>query len=298
MKIINFGSLNIDKVYNVNNFVVAGETIASNSMKLFPGGKGLNQTIAIARAGGEVYHAGAVGYDGQLLEECLKKDKVKVDYLQKLNEPSGHAIIQVTREGENAIIVDSGANGKIDNQYVDKVLMNFNRDDLLLIQNEVSNVGYIIKKAHELGLTIIFNPSPITREVFSYPLALVDIFILNEIEGEALTKEENPINIVKKLHQLYPKAKIILTLGEKGSIYKNGEDYQEFGIYKNKVVDTTAAGDTFCGYFITCLSKNIEPALAMKYASGASSIAISKEGASSSIPYMEEVQDFINKCEN
>jgi len=118
------------------------------------------------------------------------------------------------------------------------------------------------------------------------------------VEGEALTKKQKPVEIVERLVQLYPKAKIILTLGEKGSVYKGGDEHNQFGIYKNKVVDTTAAGDTFCGYFITCLSKNIEIALAMKYASAASSISISREGATTSIPYMSEVQEFIDNCGN
>lgn len=293
MKILNFGSLNIDRVYQVDNFVKAGETISSLSMKFFPGGKGLNQTVAIARAGGEVYHAGCIGHDGELLENCLKEDKVSLNYIQKVDESSGHAIIQVSPEGQNAIIVYPGANAKVGKKYIDSVLNDFEKGDIILLQNEISNVGYIMERAHELGLRIAFNPSPITGGINSYPLGFVDIFILNEIEGAALTGKTEIKDILDILERKYPNAQIVLTLGEKGSCYKYRETYAEFGIYKNNVVDTTAAGDTFCGYFLTCISKDVAPVLAIQYASAASSIAVSKEGASTSVPYMEQVEEFM-----
>lgn len=294
MKILNFGSLNIDNVYQVNNFVKAGETISSYTLNLYPGGKGLNQTVAIARAGGEVYHAGLIGSkDGELLENCLKGENVNLQHLKKIDGPSGHAIIQVNKNGQNAIIVYPGSNFKVEREFVDSVLENFDKGDLILLQNEINNVGYIMEKAHEQGLKIVFNPSPITENITEFPLHMVDIFILNEIEGAALSGENEDGNVLEKLSGMYPDATIILTLGEKGSCYKYGSRYEKFDIYKNNVVDTTAAGDTYCGYVLACLAKGMDLSEAISYGSAASSIAVSRAGASSSIPRYSEVDKFL-----
>lgn len=294
MKILNFGSLNIDNVYNVDHFVRDGETISSCSLNHYPGGKGLNQTIAIARAGGDVFHAGAIGIkDGEFLEDCLKKDKVNIEYLIKVNEPSGHAIIQINPKGQNAILVYPGSNFKLEKEFIDSTLKNFGKGDFVLLQNEINNVDYIIEKAHELEIKIIFNPSPITGNITSYPLHLVDIFVLNEIEGAILSGENKEDRILNKLTDIYPNAIVILTLGEKGSCYKYKDEFEKFSIYKNTVVDTTAAGDTYCGYFIAGLARKMNISQSIQFASAASSIAVSRVGASTSIPYYPEVRQFI-----
>lgn len=298
MKILNFGSLNIDNVYQVDHFVREGETISTYSLNHYPGGKGLNQTIAIARAGGDVFHAGAIGInDGEFLEDCLKKDKVNVQNLMKVNEPSGHAIIQVNSKGQNAIIVYPGSNYCLEKEFIDSTLNKFCKDDFVLLQNEINNVDYIMERAHELGIKIIFNPSPITENISVYPLHLVDIFILNEIEGAILSGEKEENNILNKLADNYPNAIIVLTLGEKGSCYKYKDEYEKFSIYKNTVVDTTAAGDTYCGYFIAALAKKMNMSQSIQFASAASSIAVSRAGASTSIPYFSEVKQFIAEYE-
>lgn len=296
MKILNFGSLNVDNVYQVDHFVRDGETISTHTLNLYPGGKGLNQTIAIARAGGEVFHAGAIGInDGELLEDCLKKEKVNIKYLLKVNEPSGHAIIQVNSKGQNAIIVYPGSNYCLDKEFIDTTLSKFGKDDFVLLQNEINNVDYIMERAHELGIKIIFNPSPITEKINSYPLHLVDIFILNEIEGAIISGEKEEEKILNKLADKYPNSVIVLTLGEKGSCYKYKDEFQKFGIYKNNVVDTTAAGDTYCGYLIAGLAKKMNISESINLASAASSISVSRAGASTSIPYFEEVQQFLSE---
>lgn len=299
MKILNFGSLNVDNVYQVDHFVRDGETISTHSLKFYPGGKGLNQTIAIARAGGEVYHAGAIGInDGELLEDCLKKEKVNIENLMKVNEPSGHAIIQVNSKGQNAIIVYPGSNYCLSKEFIDSTLNKFDRDDFVLLQNEINNVDYIMERAHASGIKIIFNPSPITEKINSYPLHLVDIFILNEIEGAIISGEKEENKILDKLADTYPDAIIVLTLGEKGSCYKYKNEYEKFSIYKNNVIDTTAAGDTYCGYLIAGLAKKMNISEAIKLAGAASSISVSRAGASTSIPYFSEVQQFLSEYNN
>lgn len=295
MKILNLGSLNIDRVYNVHKFVAAGETISAEKFGIFLGGKGFNQSIAIARAGGEVYHAGAVGTDGEGLISLLEEEKVHLDYLRQVKGPSGHAVIQVDDTGQNSIIVYAGANGAVDQAYIDEVLGHFDQGDLLLLQNEVSNVGYAILKAHEKGMKVAFNPSPITPDLFKYPLGLVDFFILNELEGKALTGEKEYEAILDAMSAAYPNSVSVLTVGEDGVIYRDHRRQLECGIYKVSVMDTTAAGDTFCGYFLAGLSQGRSIEEILKNASMASAIAVSRKGASPSIPTFKEVNDFLGE---
>lgn len=298
MKILSFGSLNIDKVYKVTDFVHAGETISSLEFNLFPGGKGLNQSIAAARAGAQVYHAGAIGGDGELLKATLTGAGVHTKHLKTCEAPSGHAIIQVNSKGQNCIIICAGANGQITNEDVDSSMADFERGDILLLQNEINNLPYIMKKGNELGLQIVFNPSPITPELTSYPLEYVDIFIVNEIEGALLSGEKDNDKILEGLASRYPKARILLTLGSDGCMYKDSEQETGFGIFNTKVVDTTAAGDTFCGYFLACICEGKNAADAIRLATAASSIAVSRKGASTSIPDMREVIEFLSMQAN
>jgi ribokinase len=200
MKILNFGSLNIDYVYSVDHFVEPGETILANDLKTFCGGKGLNQSIAIARAGGEIYHAGCVGQDGQILLDKLNDHGVNTQYINMLPGPSGHAIIQVNRNGQNCIFLFGGANQKITKAFIDQVLANFEKGDILLLQNEINHMPYIMGEAHKKGLDIALNPSPISRSLVKYPLQFVKYFILNEIEGKKLSGQASPEKIVERIN--------------------------------------------------------------------------------------------------
>ena len=294
MKILNFGSLNIDKVYNVKNFVQPGETILSLDFNTFCGGKGLNQSVALARAGANVYHAGAVGTDGKILTDMLKDAGVHMDYLQSLDCASGHAIIEINQHGQNRIIVCPGSNGQVTPEYADQVLSHFESGDILLLQNEISSIPYIMERAWEKGMKIALNPSPVNEALYSYPLEKASWLIVNETEGQLLSDaastEEH--EILEKLQAKYPNASIVLTLGEKGAYYQdeNGSIFQPS--YKVKAVDTTAAGDTFCGFLLACLAAGDTPAAAMETATRASAIAVSREGAAPSIPSRAEVEAF------
>lgn len=292
VKILSLGSLNVDRVYNVEEFVNAGETISAQKFELFLGGKGFNQSIALARAGVEVYHAGAVGADGMDLIRLLEKESVHVDYLQQLEIPSGHAIIQVNRKGLNSIIVYAGANGAIGQDYIGQTLARFEQGDILLLQNEISNVGYAMQKAHEMGIRVVFNPSPVTRGLYEYPLDLVDCFILNELEGKALTGKTDYEEILAAMLSQYPRATLVLTVGRDGVIYRDSRQCARHGIYNVPVVDTTAAGDTFCGYFLAGMARGEPLEQILENASIASSLAVSRKGASASIPYKKEVTAF------
>lgn len=295
MKILNFGSLNVDRVYQVGDFVRAGETILATDLKFFPGGKGLNQTIGCAKAGGNIYHVGNIGEDGQILKECLLENHVPLDYIRELPGDGGHTALQVNENGQNAIIVFSGTNHRMDKDFVDQIMKNVEPGDMILMQNEINNVPYVMEAAKSAGAFIVLNPSPITPELTSYPLHLVDLFILNEIEGNCLTGETEPDAILEKFASLYPEAQIVLTLGGDGSCYSfRGESIKQ-SIYRSNVVDTTAAGDTYCGYLLTSLSQGKTAAEALKIASAASSIAVSRAGAAVSIPTMDEVIPFMEQ---
>ncbi len=293
MKIINFGSLNYDKVYGVKNFVTKGETVLAESYSEFLGGKGLNQSVALARAGGKVYHFGAVGNDGQALADYLTASGVDVSLLMQKDTVSGHAIIQIAH-GQNCIIVYGGANQMIEKSDIDHALEQFETGDLLLLQNEVSHGDYAIKVAKRKGLLVALNASPINEALMKAPLDLVDLFLVNEIEAKALAgcQSDNFQEILEALQAKYPKAAMVLTLGKSGVLYRNGDLQYSHGIYEVEVLDTTGAGDTFCGFFVAGLSQGIPTKECLRYASIASSLAVGKMGAAGSIPTKDEVMAF------
>ena len=295
MKIYNFGSLNVDRVYGVEDFVRAGETILAKSLSFFPGGKGLNQTIALARAGANVYHVGCIGRDGGILKDTLVENQVPLTYVKEMDADGGHTALQVSKSGQNAIIVYSGTNHMLTENFVDEVMQTIEPGDYVLMQNEINLVPYIIRKAKEAGAQVALNPSPITKELMSYPLEMVDLFIVNEIEGEAVTGEKEPQKILTAFREKYPHAKIVLTLGSEGSCYQDETTFAMQEIYKNTVVDTTGAGDTYCGYLLTCLMEDVPVKEALHMATAASSIAVSRQGAAPSIPKREEVEAFLKE---
>lgn len=291
MKILNFGSLNIDFVYQVDHMVRGGETISTRKMEKFCGGKGLNQSVALARAGAEVYHAGCIGKDGAELIKLMESSGVDCSFIHVMDEVSGHAIIQVDKEGENSILIYPGANGQITSEQIDSVLSNFERGDLLLLQNEINLLDEIIRKASERGMKIALNPSPIADNITSLPLDKITYFLLNEIEGKELTDKEDPDDIIQVLRKRYPHSIVVLTLGSKGSIYDDGDILCTHSIYKVDAVDTTAAGDTFTGYFLNAITSGVGPIRSLQTASKASALAVSRMGAAPSIPTMQEVNE-------
>ncbi|MEI6101870.1 MAG: ribokinase [Eubacteriales bacterium] len=290
-RILNFGSLNIDYVYDVDHFVRPGETLSSNSLNFYCGGKGLNQSVALARASACCYHAGAVGSeDGGFLVEVLQKNGVDVQFIAQKECRTGHAIIQVDRTGQNSILLFGGANQKITEEEIDRALEPFHSEDMLLLQNEINSIGSIMEKAAQKGMKILLNPSPMNLSIQKLPLHLVSLLIVNEIEAAELCNGDET-KLFRKWGNLYPKTAIVLTLGEKGVLYFNpveGKPYYH-GVYEVPVVDTTAAGDTFTGYFIAMIAQNNPVEKALELASIASAIAISRKGAEKSIPFLNEV---------
>lgn len=292
MKILNFGSLNLDYVYQVEHILIPGETLSSSDRTIFCGGKGLNQSIALAKAGITVYHAGMVGEGGEILLETCRENGVDTRFVRKIDGPCGHTVIQVDKDAQNCILLFGGANRSITREFVDEVLAFFEKGDVILLQNEINELGYIIDKASEKGMMIILNPSPYDNALDRCNLSKVSLFLVNEIEGYQITGEKEPEAILAKVRSIYPKAKIVLTLGSEGSVYQDENQIYRQGMYKVKAIDTTAAGDTFTGYFIASILENMSVEEGLKLAAKASAIAVSRPGATASIPLREEVQVF------
>lgn len=298
MKILSFGSLNIDYVYSVPHFVKKGETLSAKELNVYTGGKGLNQSIALARAGVETYQAGAIGTDGMFLLEQLKEAGVKTDLVKILDDVrTGNAIIQNDDEGDNCIVLFGGANQAITKEQVDEVFKDFTNEDYLLIQNESNELSYIVEKAKEEGMKIILNPSPMNEKIMKLPLDQIDYFILNEIEAMQILEMDKPEEIDGKyiaslLHERFKDATIVLTLGSEGSVCISDDEYVEQSIYKVKAIDTTAAGDTYTGYFIAGILNGKTIKESMDIASKASAIAVTRQGAAPSIPVLEEVEEY------
>jgi len=290
VRILNFGSLNIDYVYSVNKFVSPGETISCVSYKQYCGGKGLNQSLALARAGADVWHAGKIGVEGQFLKDRLAEDGVKVNFVEVVDEPTGHAIIQVDAKGENAIVIYGGANQTVSRADAERVIGTFSPNDILLLQNEISAMPDILKLAADKGLRVAFNPAPFGPEVFNYPMQGVDFFIVNETEGERLTGKTEPKDIAREMMKAFPKAVIILTLGAKGASYMDGRESFDVGAQKVEAVDTTAAGDTFIGFFLTLHTLGRDMRACLETACKAATLCATRRGAADSIPKMKEVE--------
>jgi ribokinase len=289
MKLLDFGSLNIDHTYQLPHLVKNGETLSSTQYQRSEGGKGFNQAVALAKAGREVFFAGAVGPDGKFLQKYLNTLHINTDYLQVLDAPTGHAIIQLDAAGQNSIILFGGTNVTISRKMIDETLAHFACGDYILLQNEISHGEYLIHAAHAKGMHVILNPSPFSPELLSWPLEKVEWLILNEIEGCDITGRSVPNEMLDELLRRFPQCHVVLTLGAEGSVYADADQRIHQAAIWTEAVDTTAAGDTFTGYFVHEMLKGEAIQSSLKTASYASSIAVSRHGASRSVPQMEEV---------
>lgn len=290
MKILNYGSMNIDRVYSVEHTVRPGETVLSGGMTLYCGGKGLNQSIAIAKAGGEIYHAGVLGEDGDMLLDALARHGVDTGHIKRVSGASSHTVIQVDAQGQNCIIVCQGENVRVTDEAIQQALEGFTQGDILVLQNELDNVPALLKQAAARCMTVVFNPSPISAALTGYPLEHVDWFLMNELEGEALTGESESPRILAEMARRHPHASVVLTLGAQGAYCVNGGHIYYQQAYPVKAVDTTAAGDTFTGYLVAGLSRGEPLQAVLERAARASSITVSRKGAADSIPDWRELE--------
>ena len=289
MRILNFGSCNIDYVYSLEHIVVPGETLSASKREVFPGGKGLNQSVAAARAGAEVYHAGVIGNDGAMLRKVLESSGADTRYLESADQPNGHAVIQVASNAQNSIFLYEGTNGMVTEEMIDRVLAFFGEGDILLLQNEISNVPYLIRKGHEKGMTVVFNPAPFDESLRSLELDRVDYLILNEVEASGFFGSQEVPAILAAAAK-WPGLHLLVTLGKDGCVYTDGKTRHACPAFRVEAVDTTAAGDTFAGYFVAMLAVGKTVAEAMRIGCAASALAVSAMGAAPSIPTLDRVE--------
>lgn len=285
--------MNIDYVYHVDHFVRPGETIRVRSRDIVCGGKGLNQAIALAKAGLDVTAAGFLGAEGQILLDILKENNVNTDYIRKLDQPNGHTVIQVDAHGNNNILYYPSTNEMFTEEMIDSWLSLLERDDVLVLQNETNLVPYMIKAAYEKGIRVSFNPSPVSSDISEYPLEKCSWIFINETEGETISGCSDPRDILDWFAQKYHDVCLILTLGETGAWYSYQKERVFSEAFRVKAVDTTAAGDTFTGYFLQAYLSSKDSLQALKQACAASALAVMRSGAAPSIPWMEEVMEFM-----
>jgi ribokinase len=296
MAVLDFGSCNMDLVYRVPYIVAPGETLTCLGYNKFPGGKGVNQAIALARAGTDVYMAGCVGTDDTVLRPLLRQEGVNCEYLSVVAQPTGQAIIQVDDRGENAIVAFPGANFEVTKERIDEVLSHFAPGDLLILQNEISNLPYLVDCAWERGLKILLNPSPFNRVIGQLDLDKLYCLILNEVEaGQFYQTDENVF--MERFFSEHPRVRVMLTLGSRGCVYMEGGRRFTQQAFRVDAVDTTAAGDTFTGFFVAGLCKEWPVKKTLRTASAAAALAVTRQGAAPSIPTMEEVLRRIDEME-
>ena len=293
MKALNFGSMNLDYVYLVDHFVQAGETISASSQSVKAGGKGLNQSIALARAGAEVWHAGCVGQGGEPLQALLKANGVHDEYLRRVETLQGNAVIQVNKAGENCILLFGGSNQCITEEQISETLSHFSTGDWLVMQNEVNLPDVLVKQAAAKGLKIALNPSPCNEKLHAVDFNKLTWILMNEIESEQLTGSAEPEKAWEILHQKYPRLSVLVTLGEEGSmawsVQQDSVAACRQEAFPVRAVDTTAAGDTYTGYFLSGLMAELPLRDCMRRAAKAAAIAVTKPGAAESIPTRAQV---------
>ena len=306
--IYNVGSINIDHVYRVPHLVRPGETLSSRSYCQVLGGKGANQTIAIARAGAEVTHIGAIGHHDAWVTQVLSSAGARVDDIAHCQElMSGHAIIQVDDAAENSIVLYHGANGAMPLDTVTQPLTRGARGDWLLLQNECAHLEAALMQAQRQGMLIAFNPAPMTADVARLPLEHVALLFLNEGEaidllatlegvnsGSISTLYTTPKAVMIRLRHHYPACACVLTLGARGALYGDTGVLLHQAAHQVTAIDTTAAGDTFVGYFMAATVRGATPECALSEAVAAAALCVQKEGASSSIPEYKDVIELLH----
>jgi ribokinase len=289
MAIYNLGSVNIDHVYRVPHLPEPGETLASTSFNSGLGGKGANQSIAVAKAGGQVLHIGAIGADGGWLADRMADAGVDTRYLSVIDVPTGHAIINVDDAAENVIVLFTGANRALTEEMVNNALSGAGVGDWLLLQNETNLGVYAAKTAKAKGMRVAYAAAPFDAEAAAAMLPVTDLLAVNHIEAAQLS-EALGVSAAD-----LPVAQVLITRGADGATLQSGDEEISVDAFKVDPVDTTGAGDTFLGYFLAALDLGRSAKDALTFASAASAIQVTKVGAAVAIPTADEVETFLKR---
>ena len=288
-KIINFGSINIDHVYRVPHLVKPGETLSSLDLVTGLGGKGANQSVAIARAGVSVAHVGRVFKGDRWAVALLASTGVDTDNIALIEGASGHAIIQVDDQGENAIVLHGGANQSFSIADIESALNHNQQARYLLMQNETNLLAETFELAQAKGIKIVLNPAPMTDNIKDLPLAKLDTLIVNRGEAEALCGAADIDQMTQQMAALAPQTRVVVTLGGDGAMLLANGEVTHMNSPSVDVVDTTGAGDTFVGYFLAGVAEGMNDHDALQRACLAGSIAVTRQGAITAIPDRSEV---------
>ena len=298
MRIYIVGSLNMDLVIRAARVPQGGETILGEGFLSNPGGKGANQAVAVAKLGGEAYMVGCVGREfGADLLETLQKYGVHADHVRRETDLSSGIAVIIVAGGDNRIILDTASNGRTDEALVDRAFADAKEGDYLLVQLEIGlpTVAYALKEAKKRGMITVLNPAPAAK----LPQALYadcDWFVPNQTEAQFYTgiyplDEESIRRCAEKLGRLGVK-NVLITLGTDGSASVSKGVFRRVDPVPAAAVDTTAAGDTYVGAFVTRLSEGAEIETAMHFASTASALTVTRRGAQCAIPLRAEVEAY------
>ena len=286
--IINFGSINIDHVYRVSTLPEPGETLTARSYQKFLGGKGVNQSIAIAKAGRDVLHIGAVGTDGDWALHQIQGLGVEIDSISRIESPTGHAIIYVDDNAENNIVIVGGANQHLSEASIEGVLSNGDPEaDWVVLQNETNAADMIVSIASERGYKIAYAAAPFIPDITARLIGKIDLLAVNEGEADALAR-----HLGVKVDAL-PVKELLVTRGDTGSFFKSGHDVWEQAAFLVEARDTTGAGDTFFGSFMAEYADGKTAMEALRYAAAASALQVTREGAATAIPPRKDVLKFL-----
>lgn len=288
MRVFNLGSINVDHIFRLSHFPAAGETLISKDYLCCLGGKGANQSLALARGGAEVSHIGRLAAPDQHFIEPLEAAGIALDYVATDAEATGSAVVLVDEQSaENQIIINPGANQQITTHLIDSALANASSTDWALAQNETNNLGYFLQLAKSKGMSVCYSAAPFVAETTVEMLPLTDLLIVNQIEAQALSETLNC-----SITQI-PVPHLVITLGAEGARYIGKEGDWTLPSPKVEAVDTTGAGDTFLGFMLAGLSAGKTLQEALQLALCAAALQVTRKGTAEAIPELSEVTDFM-----
>lgn len=299
--IVVVASVNMDLVVTVPRQPAPGETILGDSYATYPGGKGANQAVAAARAGGDVKLLGLIGEDafGAELRSTLKASGVDTSKLGMVPGPSGIALITVDAQGENRIVVSSGANGCFTPDHLPIEVLSTAAVVLLQLEIPLRTVQFVIEITAARGIPVVLNPAP-AQPLPDKLLQSVDYLITNETEatllsGVSIESEDDALRAAQVLRQRGVQT-AIATLGSAGVVWSSPKREGHLPAHSVEVVDTTAAGDAFCGAFATCLAQGAALEDALQFANAAGAIAVTRPGAQPSLANRVEIERLLERC--
>ncbi|MFD1695571.1 ribokinase [Roseibium aestuarii] len=286
MAILNLGSINVDRAYHLKSLPLPGETVTALSEQIGLGGKGANQSVAIARTGGSVVHLGAIGHGDGWLTDFLQSAKVDTGHVHlRKNVQTGQAFVMVGEDGENSIVLSQGANATLTTSEISAAIATMAAYDWLLFQNETNGIAEAARLARAHGMKVAFAAAPFEASSVLPLLPLIDLLALNEVEHAQLQAAcgDQPITLPA----------LLVTSGARGARYVDHTQSIAVEALTVTAVDTTAAGDTFLGTFLACLDGGDDVRQSLHYANAAAALKVTLKGAATAIPSRQDVESFL-----